>query len=441
MGHSFGLLRGRRSGVCRQPLDVILLLAFLAAAAVTRGEAKRLPRHPTCTRTLCTGVASVRHPRLQPWTRDPPTIVDVPLHLTWPARRSGRVPLVILLHGALVRSSDYVGLVSKLGLQAVVAAPEYSARNFSLPPGVPSVGPTFSAFLDAIATKGKRPECPSQGVFPSSRLVQSVLDAFSAAGRAAGRSSRPHPVMAKAVEAADRRKLVLFGHSAGAVAALTLATGQCASSVLSPPQDRISCEGAGAPPLGLAGVAWYSGGVSVQDTVAKFPPGVWGLGFDGDTPAAVKSLATVTGALAPTPGAKGYGVLLTAGVVGAGHYGVAGTSRTFPPGTPLGQRGPAGGPSLCAAPNAGDANFTTTPSKAAAVVRLVATTTAAAMNAYLSYPVSPGAPEGAKLEAAVRRCRGCAYLAAMVQGELPGYERITVKGTRKAAGCRGVVRS
>ncbi|GAB0494317.1 hypothetical protein MMPV_005609 [Pyropia vietnamensis] len=440
MGHSIGQLGGRRTHGCCWTLDLFLLLTFLAAAAVTHSVARSPPNYlPKCTRTLCTGVASVAHPRLQPWTTGPPTTVDVPLHLAWPARRSGLVPLVILLHGALVRSSDYAGLVSTLGRQAVVAAPEYSARNFTLPPGVPSAGPIFDTFLDTIATKGKRPECPSQGVLPSSRLVQSVLDAFSAAARAAPGTSRPHPALARAVAAADRRKLVLFGHSAGAAAALTLATGQCASSVLSPLQVRISCEGASTPPADLAGVVWYSGTVGPQDTVAKLPPGVWGLGIGGGTPAEKRLLANVTGALAPAPGGNGYGVLLTAVAVGAGHYGVAGVRRTCVPRAPAGQRGPAGGPPLCAAPNAGDANFTTTPSKAAAVVRLVADTTAAAMDAYLAYPVRPEAGKGARLEAARRRSRGCSYLSAMVKGSLPGLERITVKGTPKAAGCRGVV--
>lgn len=131
MGPSLGLSDGRRACGCRWPLSVFLLLALLATVAATRGVAAAAARPPACTRTLCTGVASVAHPRLQPWTTAPPTTVNVPLHLTWPVRRSGRVPLVILLHGALVRSVDYVGLVSTLGRRAVVAAPEYSARNFT----------------------------------------------------------------------------------------------------------------------------------------------------------------------------------------------------------------------------------------------------------------------------------------------------------------------
>lgn len=440
MGPSFGLQGGRRSRGCRWPLSVFLPLALLVVVAATRDVAGAPPRPPACTRTLCVGVASVAHPRLQPWTTGPPTTVDVPLHLTWPARRSGRVPLVILLHGALVRSADYGGLVSTLGRRAVVAAPEYSARNFTLPPGVPSAGPLFDTFLDTIATKGKRPECPSQGVLPTSRLVQSVLDAFSATARSTRSGTpRPHPVIAAAVAAADVDQLVLYGHSAGAASVLALATGQCASAVLPPPASRLVCEGAGAPPAGLAGVAWYSGGVSGQRGIAELPPGVWGLGLDGDTPAATESLAAVTAGLAPTPGGMGRGVLVTAGLDGAGHYGVVGAQRACRLGAPAGQRGPPpGGPPLCAAPFAGDANFTTTPRQAAAVVRRVAAATAAAMDAYLPFPPAAADRGAASTAAALRRRRGCAYLAAMVRGALPGFERVTVKGTAAAAACPGM---
>lgn len=437
--------RGRRARGCGWPLTKFPLLALLVAAAASGVVLGAPPRPPTCTRTRCTGVASVRHPRLQPWTAGPPTPVDVPLHLTWPARRSGPVPLVILLSGALVRSADYAGLVSTLGRRAVVAAPEYAARNFTPPPGVPSAGPVFDAFLKAVATSGKLPECPSLGVLPSARLVQSVLDAFVATARAtaAAGTRRPHPVLAAAVAAADVDQLVLYGHSAGAASALALATGQCASAALPPQAARVTCEGAGAPPTGLVGVAWYSGAVFSLGGSA-LPPGVWGLGLDGDTPAAAASLASLTAGLAPKAGGKGRGVLLTAALVGAGHYGVVGPRRACRGGAPAGQRPPAGGPPLCAAPNAGDANFTTTPRAAASVVRRVAAATAAAMDAYLPAPAAAPAGRGGGAAAAprpeaaaIRRRRGCAYLDAMARGALPGYAFVTVKGA--TAACAGVV--
>lgn len=244
--------------------------------------------------------------------------------------------------------------------------------------------------------------------------------------------------MAAAVAAADVDRLVLYGHSAGAASALALATGQCASPFFPPQTARLVCEGPGAPPAGLAGVAWYSGSVSAEGGVAKLPPGVWGLGLDGDTPAAIDSLAAVTAGLDSTPGGKGRGVLVTAGMVDAGHYGVVGARQAWWWGAPAGQGGPPGGPPLCASPNAGDANFTTTPWQAATVVRRVAAATAAAMDAYLSFPLAPADRGVAATAATVRRRRGCAYLAAMVRGGLPGIERVTVKGTAGAAACPGV---
>ncbi|KAK1861350.1 hypothetical protein I4F81_003934 [Pyropia yezoensis] len=441
MDPSFGLAGGQRARGCRQPLSLFLLLAVLAAVGGTHGGVAGAPRRPpACTRTLCAGVAAIPHPRLQPWSTGPPTTVDVPLHLTWPARRAGRVPLVILLHGALVRSRDYAGLVSTLGRRAVVAAPEYAARNFTLPPGAPPADPLFDTFLATVATKGKRPECPSQGVFPTARLVQSVMDAFAETAPPTAGAPRPHPVLAAAAAAADVDQLVLYGHSAGAASALALASGLCASADLPPPTARLLCEGAGGPPAGLAGVAWYSGAVFSPGGAAQLPPGVWGLGLDGDTPAAVEMLAAVTAGLAPTPGGKGRGVLLTAGLDGAGHYGVAGPRWARRRGSPADQGGrpPPGGPPLCAAPNAGDANFTTTPRQAAAVVRRVAAVTAAAIDAYLPFPLASADRGTAATAATLRRRRGCAVLAALARGALPGFERVTFKGTPRAAACPGV---
>lgn len=411
-----------------------------------------------CTQSVCRAVVGMPHRSLHPFGGAPADVI-VPLHLVWPARLGVRgaaappVPLVVFLAAALATPCDTASLRAALGRHTVVAAPSYAARNFTPPenrggtgggpPGGPPAGddPTsarlFVRFLTNVAAKGGRDGCPARGVLSSAALVNSVLAVLAAPSTARGGRSRV-AATAAAAAAADPARLVLAGHSMGAAIALTAATGGCATgaaAALPPFLSRILCEGytPPVPPTVLRGVVAYA--ATPPAARSPLPPGLWVLAMDGDTDTAVANLAGVAAGYAPatpTPSTESGGghptaspstVLLTAGLVRAGHFAPVDYVR--------GVSTRAGAP-RCTTDNAGDGPFVTTRAEAATARRRFVGASVAVMAAAL--PARAGAPRREVAAARRARAAGCAALAAATAGRVRGVERVTLQGGHGGGG-------